>query len=86
MPERRKVVIIGSDEAANALEGAALHPYAVTKSVIRLPSIAAKLPPTLAETIPQLPPQPGSFAVVCSGYTCGLPISSADDLRQALKP
>jgi uncharacterized protein YyaL (SSP411 family) len=80
-----QVVIIGSDEAANALEGTALHPYAVTKSVIRLPSIAAKLPPTLAETIPHLPPQPGSFAVVCSGYTCGLPISSADDLREAIK-
>jgi uncharacterized protein YyaL (SSP411 family) len=80
-----QVVVIGSDEAANALEGAALHPYAVTKSVIRLPSIAAKLPPTLAETIPHLPPQPGSFAVVCSGYTCGLPISSADDLREAIK-
>ncbi len=81
-----QVVVIGTDKAADNLERAALHPYAVNKSVIRLPSTAANLPPMLDGTIPHLPSRSGSFAVVCSGYTCGLPISSEEELRQALQP
>jgi uncharacterized protein YyaL (SSP411 family) len=81
-----QVVVVGLDSAADALELAALQTFAIEKSVIRLRRIGGDLPPTLLETLAHLPQQPGSFAVVCSGYTCGLPLLSVDALRQALAP
>jgi uncharacterized protein YyaL (SSP411 family) len=79
-----QVVVVGTDLAADELEQAALRPYAVNKTVIRLRKTSVPLPPALAETIANLPPQPGSFALVCSGFTCGLPITNAAQLRKAI--
>ncbi len=80
-----QVVIVGNDPTADLLERTALAQYAVNKSVIRLRDHTQPLPPSLAETIPNLPPQPGSFAAVCSGFTCQPPISTVETLRQALR-
>jgi uncharacterized protein YyaL (SSP411 family) len=77
-----QVVVVGQDALADALESAALRGYAVNKSVIRLASSAGELPAALAETIPHLPRQQGSFAVVCSGFACGLPVASAEELQE----
>jgi len=52
---------------------------------VHLCDMAGQLPPTLMETIPHLPAQGTSFAVVCSGFTCGLPVASEDALRAALR-
>jgi uncharacterized protein YyaL (SSP411 family) len=80
-----QVVVVGDDAAADALERAALHRYAVNKSVVRLRSVVAEeLPASLLETIPHLPEQEGSFAVVCSGFTCQPPVGSVEELMGAL--
>ncbi len=76
-----QVVVVGADAAADRLEQAALRGYLVNKSVVRLRALGAELPPALAQTIPHLPAQAGSFAVVCSGFTCGLPITSVEGLN-----
>ncbi len=65
-----QVVVVGSDAAADALERASLTRYAIDKSVVRLRSLAVELPASLRDTLLQLPQQNGSFAVVCSGFTC----------------
>ena len=77
-----QVVVVGDDAAADTLELAALRGFAVSKSVVRLKAVG-ELPPSLEETIPHLPQQDGSFAVVCSGFTCGLPVSSVEELTGA---
>ena len=79
-----QVVIVGANEMADRLERAALHGYAVEKSVVRLRAADGALPPSLAETIPHLSTQTGSFAVVCKGFTCGLPIGSVEELLAEL--
>ena len=79
-----QVVIVGDDSVAVALEQAALRGFAVNKSVVRLRTIDVQLPPSLAQTIPHLPVQTGSFAVVCRGFTCGLPMTSAEGVAVAL--
>jgi uncharacterized protein YyaL (SSP411 family) len=79
-----QVVVVGTDAAADALEREAVRGYAVNKSVIHLASVGEKLPPALAETIPHLPAQSGSFAVVCSGFSCGLPVRSVEELRELI--
>ncbi len=78
-----QVVIVGADGLADELERASLHRFGVEKTVVRLPAVG-ELPSGLAETIPNLPPQTGSFAVVCRNFTCGLPIYSATGLADAL--
>ena len=78
-----QVVVVGDDEAADALELAAFGGFAVNESVVRLRK-GGELPPSLAETIPHLPKQEGSFAVVCSGFTCGLPVGSVEELKPSL--
>jgi hypothetical protein len=62
------------------MERAALRGWRVGNSVVRLREVG-KLPPALAETIPSLPKQAGSFAVVCSGFSCGLTVGSVEELR-----
>ena len=79
-----QVVVVGADGAAEALERAALRGFAVNRSVVRLRRPGGALPPALAETVPHLPVQPGSFAVVCREFTCGLPVGSAEGLEKAL--
>jgi uncharacterized protein len=78
-----QVVVVGADSVADELERAALKGWAVTKSVVRLREVW-ELPPSLAETVPHLPEREGSFAVVCSGFTCGLPVGSVEELEKSL--
>jgi uncharacterized protein YyaL (SSP411 family) len=80
-----QVIIVGDDRLAHELEAEALRGYQVEKSVIRLPHRSEKLPPALAETIPHLPEQAGSFALVCRNYACSLPAHTASELRALVR-
>ena len=88
------VVVAGEDAHADGLESAAVAPLALTKATLRLTAnqaVPENLPPSLALTIPNLPPlQSGrSFAVLCSGSSCQPPIFESSELstklRQALQ-
>jgi len=80
-----QVCVIGEDEAARALESAALGRYAVNKSVAHFDRVrAGALPPILETTLPRLPKTEGSFAVLCSGHTCQPPVQSAEQLAELL--
>lgn len=80
-----QVCILGDDEMADQLEMIAMARYAVNKCVIRFrKDQLSELPPALAETLPFLPGQPGSFAVVCSGNTCQPPVGSPEALLELL--
>jgi len=82
-----QVCVIGDDAAARRLEAVALARYAVNKSVIRLRrDQLGALPRALAETLPHLPglKEEGSFAVVCSGKGCLPPVSTVDELIEAM--
>lgn len=81
-----QVVVVGEDATADELERAALRGFSVEKSVVRLRKPRGELPPSLAETIPHLPEQGGSFAVVCRGFACGLPVRTGEELRGAMAP
>ena len=84
VPGEEQVVVVGEDAQADELEKAALKPFRVNKSVVRLRLLGGELPPAFEETIPHLPQQDGSFAVVCRGFTCGLPLGTAKALTEAL--
>jgi uncharacterized protein YyaL (SSP411 family) len=80
-----QVCVIGDDDAAEQLAVAAMKPYAVNKSVVRLRrGQMGSLPPALAETLPFLPEKEGSVAVVCRGNTCLPPVSSVEELLATL--
>jgi uncharacterized protein YyaL (SSP411 family) len=84
-----QICIIGDDTEARRMEAVALARYAVNKSVIRFrPDQIAALPPTLAETLPHLPQLSGaasrSIAVVCNGKGCLPPVSTVDELIEAM--
>ena len=84
-----QVVVIGDDETADRLHKTALSYFRYGKSVVRLRSgevASSSLPPALAETIPHLPAvkEGKTIAVVCSGFSCGPPITEADELSHAL--
>ena len=80
-----QVVVIGRDRTADELYAAAIAPFALNKSVIRLREIG-ELPPALAETVPSLPgvKQGKPVAVVCSNFTCLPPINDPDELAKTL--
>jgi len=83
------VVLEGEDDAADELYAAAVEAFAVAKSSLRLPAnqaVAQNLPPSLAETIPNLPQikEGRSFAVLCSGMSCRPPVFSSEELRSDL--
>ncbi|HKV93036.1 MAG TPA: thioredoxin domain-containing protein [Candidatus Angelobacter sp.] len=84
-----QVVIAGTGEQADQLESAALQQLSLNKSVLHLPEgeiVPQKLPPALAETIPNLPAikEGKTVAVVCSGFTCQPPIEDPVELSKAL--
>jgi len=87
----RQVVIVGSGEQADKLYAAAVAPFALGKSVVRIPgeneALPQNLPPALAETIPNLPPVEAGkpVAVVCSNFTCQPPVSDPDALSTELR-
>jgi uncharacterized protein YyaL (SSP411 family) len=80
-----QVCVIGGDAAAEELAAAAMTPYAVNKSVVRLrKEQLGALPPALLETLPFLPLFEGSVAVVCRGNTCLPPVGTVEELVAAL--
>jgi uncharacterized protein len=86
MRPHTQVVVIGNDQRVQELYAAALAPFALNKSVIRLRSAEEKLPPALAETVRNLPAvrEGKSVAVVCSNFTCMPPISDPDELAKTV--
>lgn len=88
-----QVVVIAAEsdrDSAHELYKAAAQPFAFNKSVLQLADsqvVAANLPALLGETIPHLPQLHSgkSFAVLCSGSACQPPITTAVELRSALK-
>jgi hypothetical protein len=88
-PATQVVIVEADEDDADELYAAAVAFFDFNKAIIQLsPSHAVRenLPPTLAETIPDLPQLNGgkSFAVLCSGSTCKPPIFRPDGLRSAL--
>ncbi len=83
-----QVTIVGSGAAADQLEATAVAGFAVNKTVMHItPShlVPGGVPEALAETVLQLPaPAAGAWALVCKGRTCLPPITSSDELLQAL--
>jgi uncharacterized protein YyaL (SSP411 family) len=84
-----QVVIVGQDDVAEQLCRDALHPLSLNKAVLFISAAAAvaqNLPPALAETIPNLPAlrENRSFAVICSGFSCQVPIFEPAELRHQL--
>jgi uncharacterized protein YyaL (SSP411 family) len=82
-----QVAVIGNDQAALHLYAAAVAPFALNKSVIRIGSASQQLPPALAQTVPKLPAVRAgkSVAVICSNFTCLPPISDPDHLGTTLQ-
>jgi uncharacterized protein YyaL (SSP411 family) len=80
-----QVVIIGEGPAAAQMEMMALTRYAVNKTVIRLRrDQLSTLPLALAETLPNLPQTDSPVALICSGFTCQLPVTDGESLIAAL--
>jgi uncharacterized protein len=90
-----QVVVVSKDlqdQVGTDLYAVAVSLFAFSKTVVRvLPNeaVAPNLPPTLAETVPNLPELHGtesreSFALLCSGNTCQPPIRDASAVRQKL--
>jgi len=84
-----EVIVVGQDEVAEQLYRAALGPLSLAKAVLRLPVSAIvpqDLPPTLAETLPNLPvlSEKRSFAVICTGFTCQPPIFDPAEVSRQL--
>ena len=82
-----QVIVLGTGEAADHLYAAALAPFALNKSVVRLREMPARanLPPALAETIANLPVATQPAAIVCSNFTCRPPVSDPDELARILR-
>ena len=85
-----QIVVIGSGADADALWSAANAGFAFNKTVLRMGAnevVAQNLPPSLAETIPNVPGvQAGNAnAVVCSNFSCQPPVSDPEQLVQLLR-
>ncbi len=76
-----QVMVIGEGREADQLYAAAIAPFALNKSVIRIRDLETELPPSI--TLP--PMKEGKpVAVVCSNFTCMPPISDPDELAKTL--
>jgi uncharacterized protein len=83
-----QVVVIGDDDAAQALYNAALSQFSLNQSILRLNNASeAQLPPSLKETIPNLSgiKQGKATAVVCSNFACLPPVGDPIELRRMLR-
>jgi hypothetical protein len=85
-----QVVVVGSGEIAHELYRAAIQPFALNKTVLRITdneAAAAYLPPALAETVPNLPgvKDGKALAVVCSNFTCFPPITDPEELLRVVR-
>jgi uncharacterized protein YyaL (SSP411 family) len=86
----QQVVVVGDDDLGDALEAEAREGFAVNRMVLRTHAQALReteLPPLLGVTIKQLSQlqNKASFAVVCQGTHCLPPVSSAAELKAAMK-
>ncbi len=84
-----EVVIVGEDEGATRLYQAATSKYAVNKTVVRMSfneAVAENLPPSLAQSIPNLPALKDrkSVGVVCAGFSCQQPASDPKLLTEQI--
>jgi len=83
-----QAVIVGKDEKARELYRTALSPFSISTSVLQLDPdhvVENNLPPTLAQTLPNLPAmQNKSVALLCSGFSCQPPIDSVAALKEKL--
>jgi len=84
-----QVVVIGEDELAHNLYDCAASLARLGTSVVKLTlneTVAPNLPPSLAQTIPNLPwlKEKLSAAVVCSEGSCKPPAYNSADLRKLL--
>ena len=91
-PHTQVVIVEGENDGlqANALYAAAIESFSLNKSVLRIPAdraVAQNLPPALAETIANLPAvkEKKTVAVVCTGFSCKPPVTSAEELRKMLE-
>jgi hypothetical protein len=85
-----QVIVVGEGEAADALYADAIAPFALNKIVLRVrnaASLQAQLPEKIAELIASVPgiEQGRTLALVCSGFSCQPPITSPEELRNALQ-
>jgi uncharacterized protein len=85
-----QVLIIGDDQLAQQLYGAALKTFSATKAVLKMSheqAASPNLPPALAETIPRLPiiHAKQTAAVICSGFSCLPPIFDPAELTGTLQ-
>ena len=85
-----QVVVIGSGGLAERLYDEAVNPFSASKAVLRLDFnqvVAQNLPPSLAQTIPQLPAakEEKTAAIICAGFSCQPPISDPEQLARALR-
>jgi uncharacterized protein YyaL (SSP411 family) len=85
-----QIVVIGSGELAHELYQAAVQPFALNKTVLRITdneAAAMYLPPALAETVPNLPgvKEGRALAVVCSNFTCLPPITDPEELLSMVR-
>ncbi len=84
-----QVVIIGADDLAEQLHTVATSFFGLGKTVLKLPVneiVTQNLPPSLAETIPNLSAVRGgtSAAILCSGFSCQPPMFDPEQLRRSL--
>ncbi len=85
-----QVVVLGADALAKQLLAAAIAPFALNKTVLKLEpnqAVPENLPAALAATIAPLPilKEGKSAAVVCSNFACQPPISSPEELGRGLR-
>jgi len=89
-PQMQIVVIAPENDPAGAeLYDAAFSDFNFGKSVLCIAPenvTAANLPPSLAQTIPNLPNLKSgkAFAVLCSGFACQPPVSDAVELKKQI--
>ncbi|MDR3764153.1 MAG: thioredoxin domain-containing protein [Acidobacteriota bacterium] len=85
-----QVIVFGQDALADELYTAAVAPFLLTKTVLRVRDAARieeALPATLAATVRELPgvKQGRSLALLCSNFACQPPLHSVAELGSALR-
>jgi uncharacterized protein len=85
-----QIVILGDDADAEKLYKTALANLRFGKSVLKLErskAVKENLPPSLAETIPQVPAlrDGKSMAILCTDFACLPPIFDPEELTRAVK-
>jgi uncharacterized protein YyaL (SSP411 family) len=85
-----QVIVVGNGELADQLYAEAVAPFSVSKAELKLDFdkiVPQNLPPTLAQTIPQLPAvkEQKTAAIICAGLSCQPPIFNPEQLASSLR-